>query len=268
VIYPVFSPCYTQYNRLSLFTARELKDRVRLREPRGIMSVQGEQDLREATTSSLRQGVSTDLETASIVCLLSIMDSIDQHEPTGEGRCRRIALHAVATARAMLQPSNVIDTVRLSALFCNIGMVTVPEELVNKNGPLSDLEWQLIQQHPLRSTEILAALPHLRDVLPGVLHHHENWQGDGYPHRFSGDQIPLAARIIRVADTYEALTSLRPYRPPTPPTRRSSSWSRGWTCSSTRASSRPSSASWSGCRVAMTCWSTGRRSRARPGCSA
>jgi HD-GYP domain-containing protein (c-di-GMP phosphodiesterase class II) len=177
------------------------------------MSVQGEQDLREATTSSLRQGVSTDLETASIVCLLSIMDSIDQHEPTGEGRCRRIALHAVATARAMLQPSNVIDTVRLSALFCNIGMVTVPEELVNKNGPLSDLEWQLIQQHPLRSTEILAALPHMRDVLPGVLHHHENWQGDGYPHRFSGDQIPLAARIIRVADTYEALTSLRPYRP-------------------------------------------------------
>jgi HD-GYP domain-containing protein (c-di-GMP phosphodiesterase class II) len=107
----------------------------------------------------------------------------------------------------------VIDVVRLGALFCNIGMITVPEELVNKNGPLSDLEWQLIQQHPLRSTEILAALPHLRDVLPSVLHHHENWQGDGYPHRLAGEQIPIAARIIRVADTYEALISLRPYRP-------------------------------------------------------
>lgn len=177
------------------------------------MIIRSELEAREGTGASVRQGMGPDLESSSIVCLLSIMDSIDQHEPTGEGRCRRIALHAVATARAMLQPSNVIDIVRLSALFCNIGMVTVPEELVNKNGPLSDLEWQLIQQHPLRSTEILAALPHMRDVLPGVLHHHENWQGDGYPHRLSGEQIPLAARIIRVADTYEALISLRPYRP-------------------------------------------------------
>jgi HD-GYP domain-containing protein (c-di-GMP phosphodiesterase class II) len=177
------------------------------------MSFQGEQEVGEATPSRLRQESGADLEAASIACLLSIMESIDQHEPCGEGRCRRLALHAVATARAMLQPSNVIDTVRLGALFCNIGMITVPEELVHKNGPLSDLEWQLIQQHPLRSTEILAALPHMREVLPGVLHHHENWQGDGYPHRLSGEQIPIASRIIRVADTYEALTSLRPYRP-------------------------------------------------------
>jgi HD-GYP domain-containing protein (c-di-GMP phosphodiesterase class II) len=177
------------------------------------MGTLGERGVREVTTSSLRPEAGTDLETASIVCLLSVMDSIDQHEPGGEGRCRRIALHAVATARAMLQPSNVVELVRLGALFCNIGMITVPEELVSKRGQLSDLEWQLIQQHPLRSTEILAALPHLREVLPAVLHHHENWQGDGYPHKLSGEQIPIGARIIRVADTYEALISLRPYRP-------------------------------------------------------
>lgn len=177
------------------------------------MSTVSELEARESAVSGVRRPESADLETASIVCLLSIMESLDQHEPCGEGRCRRIALHAVATARAMLQPTPVVDQVRLGALFCNIGMVTVPEELVNKNGPLSDLEWQLIQQHPLRGTEILAALPHMRDVLPIVLHHHENWQGDGYPHRMSGEEIPLGARIIRVADTYEALISLRPYRP-------------------------------------------------------
>lgn len=176
------------------------------------MSAQGEQRV-SGTATLTKQQAAADLETASIVCLLSIMESLDQHEPCGEGRCRRIALHAVATARAMLQPTAVVDTVRLGALFCNIGMVTVPEELVNKQGSLSELEWQLIQQHPLRGTEILAALPHLRDVLPIVLHHHENWQGDGYPHRLTGEQIPLGARIIRVADTYEALISLRPYRP-------------------------------------------------------
>ncbi|MBD0324627.1 MAG: HD domain-containing protein, partial [Aldersonia sp.] len=187
--------------------------RAGARDQRGSMGTLGERGVREVTTSSLRPEAGTDLETASIVCLLSIMESLDQHEPCGEGRCRRIALHAVATARAMLQPTTVVDTVRLGALFCNIGMITVPEDLVNKNGSLSDLEWQLIQQHPLRGTEILAALPHLREVLPIVLHHHENWQGDGYPHRLAAEQIPVGARIIRVADTYEALISLRPYRP-------------------------------------------------------
>lgn len=155
----------------------------------------------------------TDPATASIACLLSVIEAHEAQDPATVGRCRRIALHAIGTARALILPTAEIDAIRLAALFCNLGLVRVPGTVLHKAGDLSETERQLIHQHPRLGAEMLATLPHLRRVLPLVLYHHEFWNGEGYPYRLRGEQIPLGARIIHVAEVYEALTHARPYRP-------------------------------------------------------
>lgn len=154
----------------------------------------------------------TDPETAAITCLLSVMEAHEAQDPATVGRCRRIAIHAVGTARALLLPSAEIDAIRLAALFCNLGLVRVPGTVLHKAEDLTESERQLIRQHPRLSAEMLATVPQLRQALPLVLYHHEFWDGGGYPYALREEQIPVGARIIHVAEAYEALTHTRPYR--------------------------------------------------------
>ncbi len=154
----------------------------------------------------------TDPETAAITCLLSVMEAHEAQDPATVGRCRRIAIHAVGAARALLLPAAEIDTIRLAALFCNLGLVRVPGTVLHKAEDLNESERQLIRQHPRLSAEMLATVPQLRQALPLVLYHHEFWNGEGYPYALREEQIPLGARIIHVAEAYEALTHARPYR--------------------------------------------------------
>lgn len=144
---------------------------------------------------------------------MAIMAAIEAREPATVGRSRLIALHAVATARALLLPDEVVDTVRIGALLANIGTLSIPEAILHKTESLSAEEITTVRHHPVLGAEILAVVPQLRNVLPLVLHHHEDFAGGGYPHKISGEEIPLGARIIRVVETYDALTSPRPYRP-------------------------------------------------------
>ena len=124
-----------------------------------------------------------------------------------------IALHAVATARALLLTDDLIDTIRISALLANIGTLSIPEAILHKTASLTDEEIATIRKHSVLGVDMLAVVPQLRKILPLVLHHHEDFDGSGYPHGIQGEAIPLGARIIRVVETYDALTSPRPYRP-------------------------------------------------------
>ncbi len=144
--------------------------------------------------------------------LMAIMAAIEAREPAAVGRARVIALHAVATARALLLTDEAVDTVRIGALLANIGTLRIPEAILHKADALSDEERTIIRDHPILGADILAVVPQLRSILPLVLHHHEDFGGGGYPHELSGEAIPLGARIIRVVETYDALTSPRPYR--------------------------------------------------------
>ena len=153
-----------------------------------------------------------DPTTAAITCLLSVMEAHEAQDPATVGRCRRIALRAVGTARSLLLPSAEVDAIRLGALFCNLGLVRVPGTVLHKAEDLSDTERQLIRQHPRLGAEMLATVPQLHAALPLVLYHHEFWNGEGYPYALREEQIPLGARIIHVAEAYEALTHARPYR--------------------------------------------------------
>jgi diguanylate cyclase (GGDEF)-like protein len=110
-------------------------------------------------------------------------------------------------------PEPEVDRIRLAALLRDIGKVVVPDEILDKPGQLAPGEWQSIVQHPQLAQVILERAASLRDTVPIILHHHEHWSGHGYPHGLRGNDIPLGARIVAIADAYEAMTQDRPYRP-------------------------------------------------------
>ena len=98
-------------------------------------------------------------------------------------------------------------------LLHDLGKLLVPSWVLQKRGPLTPDEWDLIHQHPTRAAEIIQPVSFLRTALDVPLYHHERWDGSGYPHGIGGDDIPVVARIFAVADVWDALTCDRPYRP-------------------------------------------------------
>jgi HD-GYP domain-containing protein (c-di-GMP phosphodiesterase class II) len=106
----------------------------------------------------------------------------------------------------------VVERVRIAGLVHDIGKIGVPEEVLRKPGKLTDEEFEMMKAHPAIGHHILQDIPQLADVLPGVLHHHERYDGRGYPHGLAGEDIPLMARIIALADSFDAMSSTRTYR--------------------------------------------------------
>lgn len=149
--------------------------------------------------------------------LLAIMDAVEAREPYVGSRTRSVATYAAATARALALPPEQVEQVRLGAILCNLGMLRVPEAILHKREALTAEERARIRHHPIRSAEMLSGVPQLEPVIPIVLHHHEDWRGGGYPIGISGERIPLGARIVRLCETYDALTSERAHRAAHPP---------------------------------------------------
>ncbi len=110
-------------------------------------------------------------------------------------------------------PEQEVDRIRLAAMLRDIGKVVVPDEVLDKATPLNPSEWQSVVQHPQLGQVILERAASLRDTVPIILHHHEQFSGQGYPFGLRGNDIPLGARIVAIADAYEAMTGDRPYRP-------------------------------------------------------
>jgi HD-GYP domain-containing protein (c-di-GMP phosphodiesterase class II) len=108
------------------------------------------------------------------------------------------------------------ERVRIAGLVHDVGKIGVPEAVLCKTGRLTDEEFALIKTHPEIGHRILKDIPHFDDVLPGVLRHHERWDGKGYPGGLAGEAIPLVARILALADTFDAMSSTRSYRPALP----------------------------------------------------
>ncbi len=130
---------------------------------------------------------------------------------TGE-HSAAVADLAVKLAQELQLPEDQIETIRLGALVHDIGKVAIPDNILNKPGALNAAERALVEQHTIVGFELLKNLEMYREVAPLVKYEHERWDGQGYPERLKGEQIPLGARIIHVADVYHALISDRPYR--------------------------------------------------------
>jgi HD-GYP domain-containing protein (c-di-GMP phosphodiesterase class II) len=142
----------------------------------------------------------------------SMINAIDAKDSYTCGHSDRVAELARMIAMEMDLTEEVCEQIHMTGLLHDVGKIGVPDHVLKKPGRLTVDEFEQIKQHPVIGYEILKHLSNLKYVLPGVLHHHEAFDGSGYPHGLRGDQIPLSARILAVADAYDAMTSNRPYR--------------------------------------------------------
>ena len=152
---------------------------------------------------------------ASVVRALT--SAIDAKDPYTRGHSGRVARVAARLAKELRCDNEFIATIYMAGLLHDIGKIGIDDAVLRKPGKLTDAEFEHIKQHPALGYKILADIKQFAPVLPAVLHHHEQWNGTGYPCRLTGEQIPFIARIVAVADAYDAMISDRPYRPGMPP---------------------------------------------------
>lgn len=142
----------------------------------------------------------------------ALAEAIEKRDPYTGGHTKRVLEYSLAIAAEMRLPQSTVEILKLSSVLHDIGKIDIVDSVLKKNAPLDPSEAAAMKMHPLVGAEILSHVPQLKDVVPGMLYHHERVDGDGYPKGLKHDRIPLIARIISVADTYDAMTTTRPYR--------------------------------------------------------
>ncbi len=143
----------------------------------------------------------------------SLANTIDAKDTYTKGHSAAVSRYSEALARAINLPANEVERIKLGALLHDIGKIGIPEHVLRKPTMLSDDEWAIMKQHPsIGADKVLKPNKSLHDLIPMVKYHHEHIDGSGYPYGLKGDEIPLSARIVAVADAYHALISDRPYR--------------------------------------------------------
>jgi hypothetical protein len=161
------------------------------------------------------QRTNLELEQTNEELLELMVKSIEARDPYTSGHSRRVQQFSVTIARAIGLAERQIEEVGHAALLHDVGKIYEKYAgVLTKQDKLTPEEWAIIKDHPVDGAELIATMTRLRDLVPAVRHHHENWDGTGYPDRIAGDAIPIAARIIRFADTIDAMTTERPYRGP------------------------------------------------------
>jgi putative nucleotidyltransferase with HDIG domain len=152
------------------------------------------------------------LEETAFASMEALARAIDARDPSTFGHSARVAAVSIEIADEMQLPVKERESLRRAALLHDIGKIGVQDRVLRKPGPLNDAEMDEMREHSRIGHDMLQGLRFLRPSLPGILHHHERWDGGGYPSGISGTEIPLLVRIIAVADVFDALTSDRPYR--------------------------------------------------------
>jgi putative two-component system response regulator len=160
--------------------------------------------------SLLRLKSYIDEQAKSVV--LSLARSIEAKRPLMNGHSDRIVKYAVQLGMSLDLPEEDLQELRIACVLHDIGKVAVPDEILLKPAALNTEETEIVRQHPAIGENICAPLKSLRRVLPVIRHHHERMDGSGYPDGLSGHEIPLMARILQIADIYDALITVRPYR--------------------------------------------------------
>jgi putative two-component system response regulator len=169
--------------------------------------------------SLLRMKSYTDeLERAETV-LFTLARAIEERDHYTRGHCDRLARYAEALGGRMGLGQEAQKALHLGGIVHDIGKVSVPDAILNKRGPLTEAEREMVQVHPEAGVRICQPLKSFRSVLPIVRSHHERMDGSGYPDGLKGEEIPITARILAVVDVYDALTTDRPYRDASPPDR-------------------------------------------------
>ena len=144
--------------------------------------------------------------------LHALTSAVDAKDPYTRGHSDRVGILASQLAAKLGLDAATVEATRIAGLLHDIGKIGVPEAILTKPARLTDAEFDMIKRHTSIGHQILSQIPSLSFQLPGVLHHHERWDGNGYPHRLSGENIPLIGRLLALADTFDAMSSNRAYR--------------------------------------------------------
>jgi len=161
--------------------------------------------------AEMRQAV-IEVESAYMGTLEALIKALEMRDHETEGHSRRVVQYSLSLAQKLGLAEEELVPIMRGALLHDIGKIGIPDSILRKQGPLNDEEWVVMRQHPRIGYEMLKSIDFLRDATPIILHHHERWDGTGYPFSLSGEAIPVGARIFAVADAYDAITSDRPYR--------------------------------------------------------
>jgi diguanylate cyclase (GGDEF)-like protein len=165
----------------------------------------------EQQNESLTQA-NTLLRERATEAMESLAAAIDARDAYTAGHSRRVQDLSVAIGRQLGLDGAELESLSFAALFHDVGKLAVPDEILLKSGPLDDDDWWIVRRHPEEGARIIGHLGFLADAAPSIKHHHERWDGTGYPDGLRGDEIPLGARILHVSDAFDSMVTTRVYR--------------------------------------------------------
>jgi putative two-component system response regulator len=144
--------------------------------------------------------------------LIMLANAIEVRDPYTRGHVERVMNYAQSIAEYLGWSSTEINNLRFGSILHDIGKINISEDILRKEGTLSDEEWVEMRKHPEMGAELVKGIHYLDPALPVILYHHERWNGSGYPFGLKAEKIPIAARIVAIADSFDAMTTERPYR--------------------------------------------------------
>jgi HD-GYP domain-containing protein (c-di-GMP phosphodiesterase class II) len=138
--------------------------------------------------------------------------AIDGKDPYTRGHSERVSRFSIAIAQRLGLPDDEVEKIRISALLHDVGKIGIDDSILKKPAALTDEEYEIMKKHPQKGYKIMSQIPAMKEFLPGMYMHHEMVNGQGYPQGLKGDEIPLMGKIVAVADTFDAMTTERPYQ--------------------------------------------------------
>lgn len=154
-----------------------------------------------------------ELDELFLSSIRAIVEAVDAKDPYTKGHSARVVEYALLIGEGMNLDKEALKDLELSAVLHDVGKIGIPDRILSKPGLLNEEEYLYMKRHPEFGAEIVEPIRKLKDLVPNILHHHEKYNGTGYPMGLKGKEIPLGARIIAIADSFDAMTSDRPYRP-------------------------------------------------------
>lgn len=152
------------------------------------------------------------LKIANRQALFGLAEAIEAKDPYTKGHCGRVAAYSLVLAREAGYPTDGLETLEFGAFLHDIGKIGIRDSVLLKPGPLDDTEWIHMREHPVKGFDIASKIEMLHPIMPAVRNHHERWDGSGYPDKMVAEAIPLSARIVAIADAYDAMATDRPYK--------------------------------------------------------